>query len=93
MKPRILLAESGELQEDLENVVFALRPGEFARPTYINDVLYIFKLLRIIPAKQLSLEQAREKAYAAIYDQRMKQLMARWLSELKKKSYIKVFQD
>jgi parvulin-like peptidyl-prolyl isomerase len=83
----------GQLRKDIEDVVFKLKPGEVSSPLKIGNKYYIFKLNRIIPPLQQNLNEVRDQVYTFLFNKKMEEELARWLDELKKRSYIKIFAD
>jgi parvulin-like peptidyl-prolyl isomerase len=81
----------GQLRKDIEDVVFNLKAGEVSSPLKIGNKYYIFKLNRIIPPLQQNLNQVRDQVYTFLFNQKMEEELTRWLDELKKRSYIKIF--
>lgn len=81
----------GQLRKDIEDVVFKLKAGEVSSPLKIGNKYYIFKLNRIIPPLQQNLSQVRDQVYTFLFNQKMEEELTRWLDEIKKRSYIKIF--
>ncbi len=83
----------GQLRSDIEEALFALKEGEVSSPFKIGDKYYVFKLNRIIPPRQQSLAEVRDRIYNLLFNQKMEEELTKWLDELKKHSYIKIFQN
>ncbi|MDD5154871.1 MAG: peptidyl-prolyl cis-trans isomerase [Candidatus Omnitrophica bacterium] len=83
----------GQLRRDIEEVIFKLKEQEVSAPVKIGNKYYIFKLTGIIPARQQSLVEVRDKAYTMLFNQKMEEGLTKWLDELKSRSYIKIFQN
>jgi parvulin-like peptidyl-prolyl isomerase len=79
----------GELKKDVEEVLFALKPGEVSESLKIKDNYYVFQLLKIKPAHQQALSEVQDTIHATLYEKKMQEAMAKWVEELKKKAYIK----
>ncbi|MFC1805273.1 peptidyl-prolyl cis-trans isomerase [Candidatus Omnitrophota bacterium] len=82
-----------ELREDIEKVILELEIGQVSAPVKIDDVYYVFKLVGLISPRQESIAEAQPKINAYLLELKMQEELARWLDEVKKESYIKVFQD
>jgi peptidyl-prolyl cis-trans isomerase SurA len=90
---KINASKDGELNREIEAVVFNLKPSEISRPIKIGDTFYIFKFDNIIPPRQQSLLEVQDKIYTFIFEQKMQEALGTWLNELKKQAYIKILQD
>ena len=84
--------KGGEFKKEIEDVVFNLKEAEISQPLKIEDQFYIFKLNNIIPYKQKNLTEVQDQIQALLFNEKMEEGLARWLDELKKKSYIKILQ-
>ncbi|MBI4708438.1 MAG: peptidyl-prolyl cis-trans isomerase [Candidatus Omnitrophica bacterium] len=82
-----------DLRKEIEEVVFKLGINEVSSPVKMDDKFYVFKLDNITAAKQLSLADAQDRINQSIFEQKMNEKTKNWLDELKKNSYIKIFQD
>lgn len=87
------VSHEGELRKDIEDVVFKLNIGDSSSPIKVNDKYIIFSLAEIIPSKKLPLSEAQDKIQTFLYNQKSQQEMAKWIDELKAKSYIKITQN
>lgn len=85
--------QPGQLKQDVEAVIFKLKPGDISEPIFIEDQYYIFKLNKIIPPSQQGLAEVGDSIHQVIYNQKMQGKLVKWLDELKKKSYIRIMQD
>lgn len=88
-----MAVNKGQLRRDIDDTVFKLNTGEMSKPIKINHKYYIFRLIDIIPARQLSLSEVRNGIYNLLFDKKMQEELTRWLDGLKKKSYIKIFEN
>jgi parvulin-like peptidyl-prolyl isomerase len=86
-------SRSGELRKDIEDAVFKLGLEEVSDPILIDGKYYVFKLENIISPRQFTLTEAQDKIYAFLFQEKTQERLAKWLDELKAKSYIKVAQD
>jgi parvulin-like peptidyl-prolyl isomerase len=90
---KISVLKDGELRYDIEEVIFKLKKGEVSEPIKIEAQYYIFKLNNIIPSRQQSLAEAQDKIYAFLSSNKTQEALTKWLEEIKKRSYIKIFQE
>ncbi|MFA5200380.1 MAG: peptidyl-prolyl cis-trans isomerase [Candidatus Omnitrophota bacterium] len=90
----ILSASKGqELRQEIEDTVFKLGIGEVSEPVEIDQQFYVFKLDDIIGSQQMSLSQAKDKIREFLVEKKTQKALAEWLDELKKQSYIKIFEN
>jgi parvulin-like peptidyl-prolyl isomerase len=90
---KIEVSQAIELRKEIASVVFNLNIGGISVPQKMDDKYYVFMLEDIIPPRQLTLAQVQEKISAFIFEKKMQETLSEWLDELKKKSYIKIYQD
>ena len=89
-----LSASAGQqLRPEIEATVFKLGIAEVSNPVKIDQQYFIFKLDNIIGSQQLSLAQAQDKIQAYLFEKKLQEELAKWLDELKKQSYIKIFEN
>ncbi len=86
-------SEGGELRKEIENTVKNLGIGEVSDPVKLDDKYCVFRLNATIPSKQLSLTEAQERIHEFLFNSKMQEELAKWLDELKSKSYIKISQN
>lgn len=82
-----------QLRSEIEDTVFKLGLNEISNPVMIEGKYYIFKLDSIIGSQQASLDEAQDKIQAYLFDKKLQEAMAKWLDELKKRSYIKILEN
>ncbi|MDI6758584.1 MAG: peptidyl-prolyl cis-trans isomerase [Candidatus Omnitrophota bacterium] len=85
-----IVNEEEELKKDVQDAVFKLELNEVSSPVEIEGKYYIFRLIDIIPSKQLTIEEAQHRISSFLFETKMRQELIKWLDELKKKSYIKI---
>lgn len=85
--------EGVELRKEIESTVKNLAITEVSDPVKLDDKYCVFRLNTIIPPKQLSLSEAQEKIHEFLFNSKMQEELAKWLDELKSKSYIKISQN
>ena len=82
-----------QLRPEIEDTVFKLGISEVSDPVKVGQQYFIFKLENIIGSQQLSLVQAQDKIQAYLFEKKLQEELEKWLDELKKQSYIKVFEN
>lgn len=85
--------QGDELRKEIENVVTKLGINEISEPVKIDDKYYIFRLVNITAAKELTLAQVQDKIHGLLFEKKMQEGLIRWLDGLRKDSYIKIIQD
>jgi len=89
-----LSASAGQqLRPEIEDTVFKLGIGEISNPVKIEKQYFVFRLDDIIGSQQLSLAQAQDKIQVYLFEKKMQEELAKWIDELKKQSYIKIFEN
>jgi len=78
------------LKKEIEEAVFSLGVNEVSSVVRMDDKYYAFRLINIIPSKQLSLSDVQYKIQSFIFENKMQEELVKWLDELKNKSYIKI---
>jgi len=90
----ILSASKGqELRQEIEDTVFKLGIGEVSLPVEIDQQFYVFKLDDILGSQQMSLNQAKDKIREFLIEKKTQKALTEWIDELKKQSYIKIFEN
>jgi len=82
--------KKGTLNEEIEKVVFNLKPQEVSKPVKTNNGIYLFKLINKIPESEQGLEETREQIYQMLFEKKFTEKLASWLDGLKEKAYILV---
>lgn len=82
--------EKVQLRAEMQERIFSLKIGEASEPIHAEKGSYAFKLLEIHNPRLLSLDDAHEKIYNYLFEQKFTVKMLEWLSELKAKAYIEV---
>lgn len=80
--------KKGDLNPELEAVVFGLKEGESSDVVQTTLGCFIFKVEEKRSARSLSLSEARRQIEDAIYSERAREKMKGWLEGLKKNAYI-----
>ncbi|MFA5100349.1 MAG: peptidyl-prolyl cis-trans isomerase [Candidatus Omnitrophota bacterium] len=80
--------KGGELKKEIEDVVFAMNVNDVSEPVKIDNVYYVFQLVRITPEHRQQLIDAQNDINRLLFDKKMQEEMIDWLDQLKKKAYI-----
>jgi parvulin-like peptidyl-prolyl isomerase len=82
----------GELKKEVDEAVFALKPGEITEPLNVNGAYYVFKLKEVVAPRVPKLSEVQEDISAAVFERKMQEAVAAWIDGLKKTAYIKVME-
>ncbi|PIQ90456.1 MAG: hypothetical protein COV71_04335 [Candidatus Omnitrophica bacterium CG11_big_fil_rev_8_21_14_0_20_41_12] len=82
-----------QLRAEIEDTVFKLGINEVSNPVKIEEKYYIFRLDGILGSQQLSLIESQDKIQAYLFEKKLQEALTKWLDELKKQSYIKIFEN
>lgn len=82
--------KKGQLMQEIDEKIFALKPGEFSDVIESDLSFRIFKVDEKILPHTSSFEQVREKIQNAIYQEKVKEKFDEWLDKLKKDAYISI---
>jgi len=88
--PSIGKVAKGELRKDIEDAVFKLKKGEFSSVMRTENGFYIFRLIDILPSKQLELNEVRNQIYRYVFAEKFERQFSDWMEGLKKQAYIYV---
>lgn len=78
----------GDLLPEIEKTVFTLKRGEVSDVIQTSVGYHIFKVEEKREPRNLSLAEARRDIEDAIYQEKVKEKVSGWLSDLKKNAYI-----
>lgn len=85
--------EGEQLRKEIEDTVFKLGMGEVSNPVKMEGKYYIFRLDDIIASQQLSLNESQDKIREFLFEKKLQESLAKWLDEIKKRSYIKILEN
>lgn len=74
-------------------VLFSQDPGKVVAPITIEDSYYIFMIEEKKPPKNLSLQEAKNKIWSIVYQQKLSNEFNDWMEKLKDKAVIRVLLD
>lgn len=78
------------LKKEIEESVFKLGINEVSGVVKMDDKYYVFRLINIIPSRGLPIGEVQYKIQNFIFERKMQENLAKWIDELKNKSYIKI---
>jgi len=87
------LVQAGQLKNEIEKIIFNLKAGAFSQPQKFEGSFYIFRVINIIEPKQQKLADAQDAIREFLFEKKMQEKLVQWLDDLKKQSYIKIFQN
>ena len=82
------IVEKGQLNPEIEEVVFKLKVGEVTVPIQTNNGIYIFKVNEKISAGDMKLEEVRDKIYQFLFERKFGERFVEWIDGIKEKAYI-----
>lgn len=82
--------EQGEMLEELDKVIFTLKPGEFSEPVKSKIGYHIFKVEDIKDASYFNLADQQNDIKNMLFQERFKKRLDEWLAELSSKAYISI---
>ncbi|MFH2138728.1 MAG: SurA N-terminal domain-containing protein [Candidatus Omnitrophota bacterium] len=83
----------GSMREEIENAVFDLEPGNFTSPIKTASGYYIFKVEGKKEAQIQPMEKVQNEIRNAIFQEKSKQKLKKWIDELKESTLIEVKKD
>ncbi|MFA4991843.1 MAG: peptidylprolyl isomerase [Candidatus Omnitrophota bacterium] len=82
--------EKGRMLEGLDDVIFKLKPGEFSEPVKSEIGYHIFKVDDIQYGRYLALDEVKKDIEIALFREKFRSEIDKWLDDLKGKAYISV---
>jgi parvulin-like peptidyl-prolyl isomerase len=82
--------KKGEINSDIEKVVFSLKNGEVSDLTETSLGYHIFKILDIKDENKKPLSEVREEIENILFNEKLEVVYKEWLESMKAKSYIDV---
>lgn len=79
-----------QLRPEAQNELSALSAGQISKPIRLEEGIYFFKLLEILPPKIQPLEEAHNRIYNYLFEEKFAVTMLEWLEGLKSKAYIEI---
>ena len=79
-----------QLRPEAQNELSRLSAGQVSQPIKIEEGIYFFKLIEILPPKIQTLSDVHDRIYSYLFEERFAVNMLEWLEGLKSKAYIEV---
>ncbi|MEW6075255.1 MAG: peptidyl-prolyl cis-trans isomerase [Candidatus Omnitrophota bacterium] len=80
-----------ELKKEIGDAVFGLKEGQASQPLRIEGAYYIFRLTRTIASRGQEISEVQDAIYRLLFEMKFQEDLRKWLDEVKKNSYIKIF--
>lgn len=82
--------EKGQMREDFEKIIFALKPGEVSEPAKTDTGYFIFKVDEKKESYVRPLQEARTDIEDTIYREKAQKRYQDWIEKLKRDAFIQV---
>ena len=82
--------EKGQMVDSIENVIFALKLEAVSQPVEVENGIYVFKAIGIIPGKLQTLKEVKDRIYNKLYDEQFQSKFKAWVDKLRKKAYVEI---
>lgn len=82
--------EKGQLLEDIDRVVFGLKPGEISEPIRTNVGYHIFKVEAKKKARVKEFNEVREEIEDKLFQQKAVARFNEWMAKLRENAYISI---
>ncbi len=83
----------GDLDPEIEKVLFELAPGNYSDIVEINDSFHIFFVEEHLKPRLKELSEVREEIIARLTPQKQQEAFERWIEELKSKAEIAIIEE
>lgn len=83
----------GDLDPELEKVLFELAPGNYSDIIEINDGFHIFLVEEHMKPRLKELSEVREEIIARLTPQKQQEAFEKWIEELKSKAEIAIIEE
>jgi len=90
--PSIGTLERGQLNSDIENIIFGLTPDEISPLVEVDSGIYIFKLIKKLASQTAKLQEVEDAIRDLLYREKFQKNFMDWLKQLKKNAYIEIKQ-
>jgi len=88
--PSIGSINKGQMQKDIEDTLFKLKPGEISSLIEVEGGFYIFKVNEKLPGKIASLEETRDYINDRLFQKRFEERYKEWIEQLRENAYIEI---
>lgn len=82
--------DKGQMREDFEKVIFALKPGEVSEPVKADVGYYIFKVEEKRESRVRTLSEARTDIENIIFREKAQKRYQEWMAKLKRDAFIQI---
>lgn len=82
--------EQGQMVDNIENAVFNLKLEEVSQPLEVENGIYVFKAIGIVPGKRQSLIEVKDRIYNKLFDAQFQSKFKEWVDKLRKKAYVEI---
>ncbi|MDD5424387.1 MAG: peptidylprolyl isomerase [Candidatus Omnitrophica bacterium] len=82
--------EKGQMREDFDKVIFAMKAGEVSDPVKADTGYFIFKVEEKRDARTRTLSEARDDIENIIYREKAQQRYLDWMAKLKRDAFIQI---
>ncbi|MBF0503723.1 MAG: peptidyl-prolyl cis-trans isomerase [Candidatus Omnitrophica bacterium] len=82
--------EQGQMVDAIENVVFNLKLEEVSLPVEVENGIYVFKAIGILPGKLQTLKEVKDQIYNKLFDAQFQSKFKEWVDLLRKKAYVEI---
>uniref|UniRef100_A0A7V3YMT9 peptidylprolyl isomerase n=1 Tax=Candidatus Caldatribacterium californiense TaxID=1454726 RepID=A0A7V3YMT9_9BACT len=83
----------GDLDPEIEKVLFELAPGNYSDIVEINDGFHIFLVEEHLKPRLKELSEVREEIIARLTPQKQQEAFEKWIEELKSKAEIAIIEE
>lgn len=80
----------GELDKEIDDVVFAMKAGETSAPIEVESGFHIFKVHEIIVERDPKVEERMRTLRAKLRDELLNKQLEAWLETLRQRAYVRV---
>jgi len=85
--------ERGDLPEEFEKVVFALKPGEVSEPFHSDYGYHLFAMEEWVPAHEEKFYEVRDEIFERLTSEKERQAVDEYISKLFKSAQIDILKD
>lgn len=83
----------GDLDPEIEKILFELAPGNYSDIVEINDGFHIFLVEEHLKPRLKELSEVREEIIARLTPQKQQEAFEKWIEELKSKAEIAIIEE
>jgi len=82
--------EQGQMVDAVENVVFSLKLEEVSQPVEVENGIYVFKAIGILPGHLQILKEIKTQIYNKLFDVQFQSKFKEWVDKLRQKAYVEI---